>query len=404
MIFAFLYSLLFSVAVPAFAAPEKGPGKHQATYFQFNMTQQSMAQICQDTGIENTVEAILTYFAKENNKTRICAEVSMRLEKGLENNTLHYQGWIKIVGRKTLNGLLACPCWLWGCIKAAGHAGYSHEKHDGYLDKISTGEGPKMRMKEMKEPPPPKKGWQALFMTAKEEKGQLYSWQQELQEEVKQDIETPRTPEAWAASWRLRRGLSLIVDTAGNTGKSLFQKFMCYKFKFTYQVPSLGSGKDMNQWICSELGQTAAKYLPKAAFCNFSRAFTGSAGKQLVMGFFDGAEALKDGEVIDTRYKATRLTLEYPPSIYIFCNAVPKHLKDAMSGDRWNIRWIIPHPEKDHGEDYVLVDVDPAELAPPDVDNDDNAGGDVVNDDVHGQDLRAEDAAALGRNVRARHR
>ena len=329
----------------------------------------------------------------------------MRLEKGLVNNVLHYQGWIKIVGRKTLNGLLASPCWLWGCIKAVGHGGYSHEKHDGYLTKISTGEGPRMRMKDMKEPDPPRKGWQVGFMMGLADQGKLFSWQQEIEAEVKQDVETPRTAQAWAASWRLRRGINLIVDTAGNTGKSLLQKYLCYKYKFVYSVPSLGSGKDMNQWICSDLGDTAEKYLPKVALCNFSRAFTGSAGKQMVHGFFDGAEALKDGSVIDCRYRATRLTLPYPPALYVFCNAVPKHLKNAMSEDRWNIRWVIPNPDMDHGKDFVLVDVDPEEIkAAGDVDHQADAGGDVVNDDVHGQDLRVEDAAALGRQVRQRLR
>lgn len=358
---------------------EKDPKKAQTVYYQWNIEVKKMDEFYKAENFDHDdPESVMMQIARDNNENRLMSECSIRKEKGLENDHVHYQGFLKLAKKSTLNGLLKSDNWLIRCLRQKGHIMYSHAKNDGYLDKISTGISPKVRMKDVKEPPKLKMNFQARFVQHLIDTDKLHSWQEDVLSEIGDLLHTPRDWRHWMENELFTRKVSIICDPVGGTGKSMLQQYLKCTEHLYYQLPPLQSGQEINQFMTSSLKDRADKHLPKVVAINWSRAFSGNLNKKAIMGFFMGVESVKDGECYDTRYSGTKLEFEFAPAVYVFCNEIPKFVEKALSANRWNIRYIVKGDDwSDGNADWELSRKPPVPAGTNDVNNDDLAGGDA---------------------------
>lgn len=357
----------------------KDPKKAQTVHYQWNIEVAKMKEYFVEEDVEfDDPEGMMIQIARTNNTDSFLAECSLRKEKGHVAGKVHYQGYLKLAKKQTLNGVLESNSWLIKCLRAKGHIMYSHAKNDGYLDKISTGLTDKIRMKEVKEPPKLEMNFMAMFMQNQVDEDELLTWQEDWFSEVGELLNTPKDWRHWMREKKFTREINIICDPQGNTGKSVAQNYMDCTERLFYTMPALGTGQDVNQWVTSSLKDLAEKYMPKVVCVNWSRAFSGNLNKRAVMGFFQGIEAIKDGKCFDVRYSATEVKWKYAPAVYIFCNEIPSWVQKSMSADRWNIRYIVKAgPAFGAAQDYEFSNNPPLPAGQNDVDNDSLAGGEA---------------------------
>lgn len=355
----------------------KDPKKAQTVHYQWNIEVDKLEEYFVDEDIDfRDPMDMMIQIARTNNTDSFLAECSLRKEKGHVAGKVHYQGYLKLAKKQSLNGVLKSNSWLIKCLVAKGHIMYSHAKNDGYLDKISTGLSPKVRMKDAKEPPKLRKNYQAHFMQNQIDNDELFTWQEDLMNEVGELLHTPRDWQHWMRNPLLCRKVSIICDPEGGTGKSMLQNYLKCTERLYYQLPALPEGQAVNQFITSMLKDRPQKYLPKVVGINWSRAFSGNMNKKAVLGFFMGVEAIKDGETYDTRYQGTKLEFDFAPAVYVFCNEIPSYMMTALSQNRWNIRYIVKAgPAIGDAQDYEFSNNPPLPAGQVDVDDDDLAGG-----------------------------
>lgn len=130
---------------------------------------------------------------------------------------------------------------------------------------------------------------------------------------------------------RDRRGMNCVLDDrggpsgkGGKIGKGTFVAYLNYH-KIATRMPPINDSQKM-------LG--LAIDFPAAAYCvDMPRAMDKKALREL----WAGLEALKDGQVYDTRYKG-RMEQRERCHIWVFTNTPPD--ADMLTVDRWNI-WRV---------------------------------------------------------------
>lgn len=128
------------------------------------------------------------------------------------------------------------------------------------------------------------------------------------------------------------RIINVIVDRKGNNGKSSFMTWASCHQRGLISVPPVHDFKDVCQFVTSivrDRGLDAAQTL----FVDFPRA----RDQTKIHQFMAGIERLKDGQLFDTRYKSTMITID-SPNIWMFTNTVLK--LDYVSLDRWRFYTI----------------------------------------------------------------
>ncbi len=134
---------------------------------------------------------------------------------------------------------------------------------------------------------------------------QLFTWQIELRDLL---IVSPDD-----------RMINWYFDLDGNTGKSIFCKYMVVKHK---AMLVSGKGNDMKYAIAS----TAIK--PKIVIIDVPR----SVNPDFIS--YQGIEEIKNGLFFSGKYESSQVVMN-PPHIVIFANFPPDESK--FSEDRWNI-------------------------------------------------------------------
>lgn len=131
------------------------------------------------------------------------------------------------------------------------------------------------------------------------------------------------------------RRITLILDTNGNNGKSIFTEWIEFD-GLAVEVPAMNNYEDLMQ-ACLCIG-------PKPAYVvDLPRGMK----KEKMAQFFSGLESLKNGVVYDKRYQFRKIRFDRP-QVVVFTNTMPDI--SLMSIDRWEIYRITP------GHELVAVD------------------------------------------------
>lgn len=122
------------------------------------------------------------------------------------------------------------------------------------------------------------------------------------------------------------RIINVLVDEVGGIGKSKVFKH-CLFHGLAGLIPVIGDAKDIIQAVCS-MGEREAYIidLPRTAESSVHQA-----------SIFKAIEQIKNGVVIDLRYKYTELIMG-SPVIWIFTNQMPE--ASFLSKDRWRY-WCV---------------------------------------------------------------
>jgi len=121
------------------------------------------------------------------------------------------------------------------------------------------------------------------------------------------------------------RFITVILDTVGNTGKSILCEYLEYK-ELAYEVPPFTQMEDIMQCCYSIAAQ-------KCYLIDMPRGMK----KDKLASFYAGLEALKNGNMYDKRYCFKKRRINRP-QIIVFTNHVPD--KTLVSLDRWELRAI----------------------------------------------------------------
>ncbi|AXQ65784.1 MAG: replication associated protein [Cressdnaviricota sp.] len=116
------------------------------------------------------------------------------------------------------------------------------------------------------------------------------------------------------------RKITLIYDTIGNSGKSIFAEYLEYH-RLALELPPLRQFEDLLQFAYGFENQ-------KAYLVDMPRAMK----KDKLSEFYSGLECLKNGVVWDKRYAAKKRRMDRP-QIIVFTNTLPEWT--FMSKDRW---------------------------------------------------------------------
>lgn len=122
------------------------------------------------------------------------------------------------------------------------------------------------------------------------------------------------------------RIVNVLVDTVGGIGKSKVLKWALWK-RLAKMVPAVGDAKDIIQAVCS-MGASPA-YLIDLPRTGESEIHMRSIWKAV--------EQVKNGVVIDLRYKYTQLIMG-SPVVWVFTNEEPN--LSLLSTDRWRF-WSV---------------------------------------------------------------
>lgn len=122
------------------------------------------------------------------------------------------------------------------------------------------------------------------------------------------------------------RTIEILVDLAGNAGKTFWAKWLEARHMATY-IPPLGRASDILSAVIEK---------PKSPWyiIDFPRAFQPNRETWAAI------EMVKNGIVYDHRYKYREIDLGYNPRVTVLCNEVPHILSEYLSKDRIQIRQI----------------------------------------------------------------
>lgn len=125
------------------------------------------------------------------------------------------------------------------------------------------------------------------------------------------------------------RSINMLIDTRGNLGKTNFEDWLEY-YEHSFALWWDDDSKRMMESAYANAGR-------KCFTIGIPRAVNAKEFKS----FWSMCENLKDGRVIDGRYKAKRQRMERP-HIWIFSNTLPS--MGDMSLDRWKF-WTVEDRE-----------------------------------------------------------
>lgn len=130
------------------------------------------------------------------------------------------------------------------------------------------------------------------------------------------------------------RTINLIVDVAGNAGKSTIASLMDLH-KRGIDLPPFNDAEKLIQATCDILMSRELRQ-PKTVFIDLPRAMD----KRRLGGLFTAIEQIKKGHVFDTRYQYKDWWFD-APQIWVFSNFKPD--LEMLSADRWRLWKIIDH-------------------------------------------------------------
>lgn len=216
-----------------------------------------------------------------------------QLEKGEESGILHYQGYVRFVGKKR-------PVQYFGIKEMSFRKARFVKNLAAYCQKTDTRMAPPVFGGDVRPIRP-------LNVLAEEN---LYPWQKEIVDEVKQVPDDRKILWVWEAS--------------GGVGKSTFTKFLVVKH---HAIVSGGKTADMFNQILEEINQARP---PEVVVIDVPRNSLGFIN-------YSAIEKVKDGLFYSGKYEGG-MCVYNPPHVIIFANEAPAY--DKMSADRWDVREI----------------------------------------------------------------
>lgn len=122
------------------------------------------------------------------------------------------------------------------------------------------------------------------------------------------------------------RMITVIYDTEGNLGKSIFAEYLEYK-DLAEEVPPFRNMEDIFQWVYGR---------PKKK--NYIFDMPRGMKKDKLGEFYAGIEIIKNGVAYDKRYTAKKIRFDRP-NIFVFTNMLP--VFELLSKDRWCILEVL---------------------------------------------------------------
>ncbi|UYD39111.1 MAG: replication associated protein [Wigfec virus K19_658] len=225
-----------------------------------------------------------------------CKKFVFQVEKGEENEYLHYQGRLSLKEKTRRPTLLGLP-------KEGHYSPTTNENKDNnfYVMKETTRVNGPWSNEDEKPLYIPR---QIRDITT------LYAWQQTVIDSTQQ--------------WDTRT-INVILDTQGNNGKSTLKAWVGAK-SLGRSLPYFNDYKDFMRIVMD----TPKKQL---YILDIPRAIR----KDKLFGFFAGIESLKDGYAYDDRYHFREQYFDCP-QVWVFMNIVPD--LSMLSKDRWKL-WVI---------------------------------------------------------------
>lgn len=238
-----------------------------------------------------------------------CSKWAFQLEKS-EEGQLHLQGRIRLRQKMRLAGVKAAfqdimPGAHWS-VTSAGNA---HSNHFNYCVKLHTRvEGP---WTDKMEEAPVKQHEVDLL----DEKG-LLPWQEYIVEDCRRQNEVKT---------RDGRSVNVLVDKKGHVGKGALMAWMEYK-GFIEVLPGYLETAEKVIGYCIDRPSIAYAFdLPR------------SLAKTKMNQLYTAIESIKDGRLIDPRFKGRKRIIQRP-ALWIFTNKAPR--SRYLSADRWKL-WMI---------------------------------------------------------------
>lgn len=229
---------------------------------------------------------------------------AFQLERGGEGGKLHWQGRLSLRTKKRLSELvgLLVDTPLQGA-HLSRTSGVNSKNFNYVMKKDTRERGPWTDKDEEPVPEP------------KEIKGKmLYPWQ----DKVIQKIKTEEND----------RVVNCIVDLAGCSGKGFLRKYVNFH-KIAKAVPDCNEAKQLISFAFQFRARAYVVDIPRARGKRHARAE-----------LWRGIEQLKDGYLVEHRYKAQEVQLAESPSVWVFTNEMPD--EHMLSADRWKLWCIDP--------------------------------------------------------------
>jgi hypothetical protein len=243
---------------------------------------------------------------------KIAKKFSFQLEKGNENDYLHWQGRMSLFKKKRKPELMSMIIGM-------------DEPVFNYLEPTTNTEHQKTAFYTMKEDTRVKGPWtdkdEAAYIPKQYRNIELYDWQQEL-------INS-------ANDFDCRR-IDCIVDIKGCNGKSTIASLGDLKYNFI-DLPLCHDGQKIIESTCDILIAKQCRK-PKLMFFDMPRAFS----KDKMNGIYTALETIKKGKVWDMRHSYKEWWFD-SPRLWIFSNEYPDDR--LLSRDRWKF-WSITDDKK----------------------------------------------------------
>lgn len=229
------------------------------------------------------VEAVKRHGAKK---------LVFQLERGEENGTPHYQGYLYYKNARYAKAI-SKHFGMW-CQEAE-----NDKACEKYAQKVPTREdGPwGFGMKEFKLP-----------QTPVETITDLYPWQKEIEDLV---LGKPD-----------KRTIHWYYDLTGNIGKTALAKYLCVHYNALYV-----NGKAADIKCALALMAKEEKPMPNIIIFGFTRSNEGHVS-------YDAMEAVKDGLCFAGKYESRQLVFNCP-HVIVFANFKPE--AEKLSLDRWHV-------------------------------------------------------------------
>lgn len=160
---------------------------------------------------------------------------------------------------------------------------------------------------------------------------QLWAWQQQVKDIVLQAADS--------------RVIHWLYDNDGNSGKSMFAKYMMYHHDML--TLTYGNAKDLTNLVFTNADKPAY-------FFDLTRAKPREFG---TTDLYSTMESIKNGYIVNQKY-ATGVLMMMPPHIVVFSNQEPEYA--LLSQDRWKV-WKFSDGPKQLRR---LIPINAGQLAP----------------------------------------
>lgn len=246
------------------------------------------------SGISESDWSIMNQEAIEKAFKKIGKKYIFQLERGLEENRLHFQGYVNLKKKIRLSQLInmkLIPGVHWSVAHAPEQLALYCMKDDTRVS------GP----------------WADKDLYMGEDLYKIpYPWQKQLEDIVKSNAD--------------KRTIHWIYDPDGNSGKTEFAK----KMAFTQGAMPLSFAKT------TDLLHMASQNPKKAYIFNLTRC----KPYDIANGdLYAAMESIKDGMIVSPKYDG-KVVLFRPPHVIVLSNKLPKF--ECLSKDRWSVWTMKP--------------------------------------------------------------